>query len=205
MKQKSTPSTTTDKSKKLSKKLLKIAQDEAERQLLLFKKEEFISSKGKDSSLELLTDKITLMNNVQLSISGLNKYVSQQKAEYKPIFTLEFYQEIFRLKGWDMEKAKDYTKPKEVADYTNNFVYGRFPKEVLPVIQWKNPYDQYIKRKDKHYQHLTEWGRGKAEQFIYDCIEIMKDSNTWHEFTVKYATKYGFPFQLSLFDKNTPD
>ena len=189
--------------KKLSKKLLKIAEDEAQRQSLLFRTEDLIPNKGSDSSLDLLHDKIQLIKGVEISISGLNKYIAETIAEYKPLFTLEFYQQIFRLNGWDVELAKEYNKPPEVAQYTNEIIYGRFPKEILPVIQWRNPYQQYMRREFKNFQMLTDEGREKVKGFIEDSIRVMKSCSAWHEFKVKYATEFGLPFQLSLFDKNT--
>ncbi len=188
--------------KKLSKQLLKIAEDEALRQSLLFKTEGLIKDKGSDSSLDILHEKIQLISGVEISISGIRKIISNSLRNYKPKFRLEYYEEIFRLNGWNIEDAKKYYKPKEVALYTNEIIYGRFPKEVLPVIQWKNPFINFTQRANKNFQWLTEDGEIKLLNFIDDSVRVMKTSSEWHEFKVKYANEFGLPFQMSLFDSN---
>src|SRR5437773_1857736 len=92
--------------KKLSKQLIKIAEDEALRQSLLFKTEDLIKSKGSDSSLDLINERIQLISGVEISIAGLKKFISDTIREYSAKFKLEWYQEVFRLKGWPIEKAK---------------------------------------------------------------------------------------------------
>lgn len=191
---------------KLSKKLLKIAEDEALRQSLLFKTDSLIKNKGVDSSLDIENEKFHLINGAEFSIAGLKKYIADSVRDYSPKFRLKFYEEIFRLKGWKKEDAKNYLKPAEVAHITNEFIYGRFPREVLPVIQWRNKFvfvgDGIAIRANKNFQLLTEKGENMLLSFIEEAIDVMENSESWHEFTVKYSNKFGLPFQTSLFDSN---
>jgi len=111
----------------------------------------------------------------------------------------EFYREINRLNKWDIPESELYLKPPIVGKYTNEIIYGRYPKEVLPLLQNLNPYVRIGYRYVKHFQWLTETGQKQLEGFIKDSVDTMKKCNNWNEFRIRYAREFGVPFQLSIF------
>lgn len=190
-------------SKKLSRKLRKIAEDEALRQQLLFRTESLIEEKGSDESLDIHNERIKLINGREISISGIKKFIIDSQRPYQPTFRHEFFTEVHRLKGFPVEDAKKYRKPREVAVAINEIIYGRFPCEVLPVIQYQNPFISRLMRGHKNFQFLTDEAYARLLEYIEDAIRVMKECESWHEFKVRYSNLYGLPFQTSLFDSNS--
>lgn len=193
------------KHRKLSKKVRKLAEDEALRQQLLFRTESLIEDKGSDESLDLQNEKIKLISGREITISGIKKYVNDLKRPYEPTFPQEFFNEYFRLNGLPIEEAQKFRKPREVALAINEIIYGRFPREVLPIIQYRNPFITRVMRGHKNFEFLTDEAYEMLLGFIGDAIRVMKTSQSWHEFKVKYSNLFGLPFQTSLFDSNAPE
>ena len=150
-------------------------------------------------------DVIELLNgskiNVKEVLKEVRQFISNALAGYEPAFPKEYYQHINRLNGWPIPNDMLYLKPPIVARFTNELIYKRFPKCVLPALQHLNPYVAYRLRKYKHFQRLTKEGRDLLEDFIEQAVKCMTECTTWHEFRVKYAEQYPLPTngQSSLF------
>jgi hypothetical protein len=186
---------------KISKKVLKEIRQE-QQQLILDLTEQQIVDKFSDKNLDRENEKIKLISGAEISISGFKAYINEMVQQYSPVFPKEFYREIFRLMGWNISESELYLKPPIVGRYTNDIIYGRFPREILPTLQILNPYIRIGMRAVKHFQWFTDNGQQKLKVIIQEAINEMKESNNWYEFRAKYARKYGVPFQLSLFTEN---
>lgn len=170
--------------------------------LLIQRTEENVEQKFSDRKLDRENEKIMLISGAETSIRDIRdryKILAASLQPYSPKFPREYYREINRLKGWTKEEFDIHHKPPIVARYTNELIYARFPKMVLPTLQHLNGFNELGIRPNKHFQWLTEQGKIELEGFIGDAIAEMKKSSSWHEFRVNYAKKHGLPYQLEMF------
>jgi hypothetical protein len=114
------------------------------------------------------------------------------------MFIQDFYKEINRLNGWSIPAGLIHHKPRIVGRFTKEIIYGRFPKDLIIVLQGLNPYVGFGVRQHKHFQFLNEEGKNLVEHYINEAIELMKECENWHEFRLKLCKKYGVPYQLPL-------
>jgi len=119
------------------------------------------------------------------------------RAEYLPWtrrFPLEFYQEMFRLKGWEM---KGNAKSPLVGQYTNKYVYDVLPEPVIEEIKKKNPLvknktnTNKLHRLHRFHQYLTDnTGIPHLDKHLASVITLMKLSDTWAEFEALFARRF---------------
>lgn len=111
----------------------------------------------------------------------LDSYLRKELSAWAKRFPDEFYQHIFRLRGWEWSDIKK--RPQAVANYTNDIVYARLAPGILTELQERNPKDERGRRKAKHHQWLTEdVGHPALAQHLYAVIGLMRISKTWTGF-----------------------
>jgi len=138
------------------------------------------------------------------SISEQDKIIAQFKQPYIPHFTYDkdYYKEIFRLNVWSEEAYKNYNKPREVAVWTVRLIYGRFMKElptIMEELRTKNKYIGFCIRRYKFFQFLTPEAQITLDDFIDDCIKMMKRYTEWEKFEKDYCDLHELPYQGRLF------
>lgn len=113
-------------------------------------------------------------------------YVREEFLPWTRRFPLEFYKEMFRLKGW---KMNGNAKSPLVGQYTNKYVYDVLPEPVIEELKAKNPpvknknNENKFYRKYRFHQFLTEnIGIPHLDRHIASVITIMKLSKSWEEF-----------------------
>jgi len=95
----------------------------------------------------------------------LQKYISGALLEWTKTFPIEFYKEIFRLKGWAWNNGK---MPPVVGKYVNDLVYGRLAPGVLAELQRINPTTDRGYRKYQHHRYLTrDIGHPELKRRLY--------------------------------------
>jgi hypothetical protein len=156
-------------------------------------------SRFNDDRIDRERDKVQLLGGAEISLKQIRQLIAGKLNEYDPPFRVEWYEQVFRLNGWPVENAKDFIKPAEVADYTNEVIYGRFPKGILPVLQKLNPFVGLNVRAHKNYQYLTVDGYNDVVKYIDQSHTMMKDCKTWYEFRMRYSKEYGVYFQSQMF------
>jgi hypothetical protein len=110
----------------------------------------------------------------------LDKYLRDQYAKWAKTFPDEFYQQIFRLRGWQWKGMK-VNRPSVVAHYTNDIVYARLAPGVLEELQRLNPRVNG-KRARKNTQWLTEdIGIPALKMHLNGVTAIMRGSTTWDQ------------------------
>jgi hypothetical protein len=128
----------------------------------------------------------------------LSRYISKELLPWAKRFPDEFYQELFRLRGWDYPTASGQ-RPGIVGHYTNQFVYDYLPPGVKEELQKNNPSVSPGRRKWKHHQFLTvELGNVHLEKHLIKVITLMQASDTWNEFIKKFNRVFGVIDQLEL-------
>jgi hypothetical protein len=160
------------------------------------------NKKNKNSQDELLKKYLTGVGVT--SIKEQNEIIAQFKQPYVPHFTYEkdYYKEIFHLNAWSEDEYKNFYKPREVAVWTVRLIYGRFMKElptIMDELRAKNKYIGFCIRRYKFFQFLTPEAQVKLDEYIDECIKMMKSYNDWESFEKDYCTKYELPYQQRLF------
>ncbi len=135
-----------------------------------------------------LIDEATGYDEVRdrLALQGiLEAYLSFELAAWAKRFPNQFYQEIFRLRGWtwDALKKQKGQGPRVIGKYTNDFVYARLAPGVLDELQRRNPVLETGKRRAKHHQWLTEdVGHAALAQHLHAVTGLLRASDTWEQF-----------------------
>jgi P63C domain len=110
----------------------------------------------------------------------LKKYISEQLLEWVKTFPLDFYKEIFRLKGWGWNSGK---MPGIVGKYTNDLVYARLAPGVLAELRRLNPPTEKGYRRYRHHQYLTrDIGHPALGRHLYELLGMMRASDSWEKF-----------------------
>jgi len=112
----------------------------------------------------------------------LDRFLRKELAAWAKRFPDEFYQEMFRLRGWQWRGMK-INRPSVVGHYTNDLVYERLAPNILEELQRRNPKDEKGNRAAKHHQWLTEdIGNPALAQHLYAIIGFMRASTNWDQF-----------------------
>lgn len=144
------------------------------------------------NEIELLSGRVV---NLDEEHEALRLMVANALKEYSPRVPQEYYRQMFRLNNWPApEEGKIKEKPSAAGRYTNEIIYARYNKSVLPELRKLNPYIIRGKRSFKHFQWLTEQGQSLFDTYIQDAISVMKESSDWYDFRIKHATKFGITF-----------
>lgn len=112
----------------------------------------------------------------------LSVYLSEERLAWAKRFPNEFYKQVYRLKGWKWPVGK--AKTPYLGHITNDIVYDRLPKGVLPKLRELNPVQEESKRrKFKHHQFLSQdVGQPDLRDHILQILPIMKISKDWKAF-----------------------
>ncbi|WP_271400066.1 P63C domain-containing protein [Salinicoccus roseus] len=128
----------------------------------------------------------------------LSKYISKELLPWTKRFPDEFYQELFRLRGWDYPTPSGQ-RPGIVGYYTNKYVYDHLPPGVKEELQKNNPTLSPGRRKWKHHQFLTvDIGNAHLEKHLLKVITLMQASESWDEFKRKFNRVFGVMEQMEL-------
>jgi hypothetical protein len=112
----------------------------------------------------------------------LEAYVSKEWLPWTRRFPPEFYEQLFKLRGWQY-KPLSVKRPQFVGTLTNEIVYDRLPEGVLEELRRKNPTIKPGVRRYKHHQFLTpDIGNPHLERHLAAVIALMRASNTWQGF-----------------------
>lgn len=132
----------------------------------------------------------------------LDEFILKEFAAWAKRFPNEFYQQIFRLRGW-VWKGMKVNRPQIVASYTKDLVYARLAPGILKELETRNPLDEKGHRKAKHHQWLTgDIGHPALAQHLYAVIGLMRLSDSWNQFKAMLDRAYpkrGDTLQLPLF------
>lgn len=108
----------------------------------------------------------------------LDKYLRKEYAAWAKRFPDEFYQQIFRLRGWQWRGMK-VGRPSAVANYTKDLIYARLAPGVLAELERLNPIEDG-RRQVRHHQYLTfDVGHPALQAHLNGVVAIMRGSTTW--------------------------
>ena len=123
----------------------------------------------------------------------LEAYVLKEYLAWTKCFPNEFYEEMFRLRGW--EKPSSVKRPQCVGTLTNKIVYSRLPQGILEELRKLNPVVyQTGQRLRKHHQYLTQdIGHEHLSRHLAAVIALMRASDSWEDF--ERLLEKSFPLQ----------
>jgi hypothetical protein len=113
----------------------------------------------------------------------LDSFLRKELAVWAKTFPDEFYEQIFRLRGWTW-KGRGVNPPQVVAHYTKDLVYQRLAPGLLEELERKNPVEGG-RRKAKHTQWLTgDVGNPALAQHLHTVISFMRvvPDGGWEQF-----------------------
>ena len=119
----------------------------------------------------------------------LAKFVRKEYLPWTKRFPNEFYEEMYRLKGWDYNGN---AKTPLVGKITNYLVYDLMPEGVLEELRKRNPVDEKIhRRRYKHHQFLTEeTGVEYLDKHLLSVLTLMRGFDTWDEFDKAFRKSF---------------
>jgi len=110
----------------------------------------------------------------------LTAYLRSELAVWSKRFPDEFYEEIYRLRGWPW-RGRGFNPPGVVAHYTKDLIYARLAPDILKELETRNPIVG-SSRRHKHHQLLTdEVGYPALETHLYTIIKFMKAAESWDQ------------------------
>lgn len=120
----------------------------------------------------------------------LDKYLLQEYAKWAKRFPDEFYEEMFRLRGWQYN-GMSVKRPSVVGKYTNDIVYARLAPGVLDKLKELNPKNDRGQKKAKDHQYLTpETGVPELDKHLHAVIALMKAAPGWAQFERMLARSF---------------
>lgn len=131
----------------------------------------------------------------------LDKFIADEYLKWTKTFPDEFYQQLFRLRGWRYSPLS-VKRPTIVGKLTNNIVYSRLGPHVLDELKARNPKDKRGRRKRKLFQWLTDdIGHPALRKHLDQVIVLMRAATRWEDF--KRLLERALPkwVDLPLFDQ----
>lgn len=196
------------KKKNLRKKFKKLEEksnDEDLRSGLVINADKLIYEQYADIQLDFENEKRGLIGGGFISIADYNSLIYKEAKKWGSKFKKEYFEAVLILYGIKKEvaevMAKKYRKPRFVAVFNNEVIYGRFDSTVLPILQDRNPYTGYCIRRHKHYHFFPMNLVDNLVQYLKDATDLMKTCTSPLEFRKQYYSLYKVPYQRELFDK----
>jgi len=102
---------------------------------------------------------------------------------WQKVFPDVYYQEIFRLRGWDYTVTGIKKRPSVVGRWTNKLIYEQLPLGVLEELKNKTPKTDAGNYKARFFQSLTEdIGDAHLKSQLQSVITLLQVSDTWEQF-----------------------
>jgi hypothetical protein len=116
----------------------------------------------------------------------LEKLISKELAAWAKKFPDEFYENIYKLKGWPWP-GMGKNRYSVVGSYTCDLVYERLAPNLLPVLEEKSPKDDRGSRPSKLHQWLsTDIGNPMLAQHLHTLVMFQRlaiaNGHSWARF-----------------------
>jgi hypothetical protein len=110
------------------------------------------------------------------------EFLAAERQKWTRTFPLDFYKEIYRLRGWKFQPWNT-KRPSVIAAWTDDFVYDRLAPGLTEELRDKNPVAETGRRSHKHHQWFnTERGHPKLKEHISGVIALLRAAETWDSF-----------------------
>jgi len=120
----------------------------------------------------------------------LKRYIRDALGEWAKRFPDEFYEQLFRLRGWQY-KGMSVGKPSYVGKLTNDLVYSRLAPGVLAELRRRVPRDEEGRLKHHYRRLLTDdIGPPALQGHLHGVVALMRASTDWRRFMSLMARAY---------------
>ena len=120
----------------------------------------------------------------------LEKYIARELQPWTKTFPYEFYELIYRLRGWNGPHG--HRRTPLIGRYTNDFVYERLAPGVLNQLKKLNPTLPSGRRRTTHHQWFTpDLGHPKLKEHLAAVMALMRAAPNWEAF--KRSLNRAFP------------
>ncbi len=111
--------------------------------------------------------------------------------EWTKRFPNDYYEEIYRLHGWDFNPNKS-NRPQYIGFFTRQYIYDFFPEEVIKEIKKKIVViSNKGYRRNKLFQYLTPAiGIKQLDDHMARLITVMRLSNDLKEFRINFFKSF---------------
>jgi hypothetical protein len=135
----------------------------------------------------------------------LDQFLLKEHAKWAKRFPDEFFENIFKMKGWSWHDAVSAKKPQVVGRYVNDIVYDRLAPKILDELRERNPPNEKGNRKAKHHQFLTpDLGNPSLQAHLNGVMALQRVAGAnWRRFfdmlDVAYP-RYGHTLPIQFLD-----
>ena len=126
----------------------------------------------------------------------LERYLKPYAARWSKRFPDEYYQEIYRLKGWEWPGMGVNRLP-ITGHITNEIVYARLADGLLDRLRLENPKKEDGERDHRHHQRLSDdFGVQELREHLVGVIAIMRTvvdpdpKRAWQKFYISLQRAY---------------
>lgn len=113
----------------------------------------------------------------------LESFVAKELQPWVKTFPIQYYREIYRLRGWPWPPKKSNTHNSNLGKYTNDLVYDRLAPGVCEELHRITPRDEKGRLVHKLHQRLThELGHPKLREHIGSVVMALQMSKSWNGF-----------------------
>lgn len=110
------------------------------------------------------------------------RFLAQERQKWTLTFPLDFYREIYRLRGWRFEPWNT-KRPQVIAKWTDDFVYDRLAPGLTEELRTKNPISDTGRRPHKHHQWFNpDRGHPKLKEHIAGVTALLRAADNWDAF-----------------------
>ena len=143
--------------------------------------------------INALVDEVTGYQEIrtkQALATILEKFIDKELQPWTKTFPFDFYEQIYRLKGW--QGAKGPKRPSVIGHYTNDIVYSRLAPGILDELKQLNPTLPSGARKNRHHQWFTpDVGHPRLKEHLAAVTAFMRAAPNW--ITFQRNLKRAFP------------
>lgn len=109
-------------------------------------------------------------------------FLAKERQKWALTFPLDFYKEIYRLRGWKFEPWNS-KRPGVIASWTDDFVYDRLAPGLTEELRQKNPAVDGGRRPHRHHQWFDPTrGHPKLKEHIAGVIALLRAAENWEGF-----------------------
>lgn len=132
----------------------------------------------------------------------LEKYISGALGKWAQRFPDEFYEQIFRLNGWNYD-PESVKRPGVIGTWTNDIIYDRLAPGVLKELKRKSPPNENGRKAHYHRWLTNDIGHPALSQQIHTAMGFMRANTSWRKFVSMYNR--AFPRMGDTIEINFPD
>lgn len=139
----------------------------------------------------------------------LDSFLLKEHAKWAKRFPDEFFENIFKMKGWSWKDAVSAKKPQVVGRYINDIVYDRLAPKILDELRERNPPNEKGNRKAKHHQFLTlDFGNPSLQAHLNGVMALQRAAGAnWRKFFDMLDTaypRYGHTIPIQFVESDKP-